>query len=205
MITFVQGRVAAISNESAVVEVGAFGVALLCTPGTLRRLVVGEHARLAASLIVREDSLTLYGFADDDERALFELVQTASGVGPRLAQAMLAALTPAALRRAIATEDVAALTLVPGIGKKGAQRIVLELKDKVAIAALPEQAGPADRPDSSWRESLHTALLGLGWSAREADDAVLAVTPEAEAAHEAGDQPEIATLLRSALRNLSRQ
>jgi Holliday junction DNA helicase RuvA len=204
MIAFVQGRVAAVTSETAVLEVGGFGVSLQCTPGTLSRLSPGEPARLAASLVVREDSLTLYGFADDDERSLFELVQTASGVGPRLAQAMLAAHNPAALRRAIATEDVAALTLVPGIGKKGAQRIVLELKDKIAAEAIPAQHVPHNTAVGAWREQLHAALLGLGWSAREADEAVLAVSPEAEEAQAAGETPNIATLLRSALRSLSR-
>src|SRR5687768_15417280 len=135
MIASVRGRVAVIAPDSAVVEVGGVGLAVVCTPSTLANLRIGEEARLATSLIVREDSLTLYGFADDDARRLFELLQTATGVGPRLAQAVLAVHTPDVVRRAIAGNDTSTLTRVPGIGKKGAERLVLELRDKVG--ALP--------------------------------------------------------------------
>lgn len=124
MIAFVSGPVAALAPDSAVVEVGGIGMAVQCTPDTLSGLRIGQQAKLATSLVVREDSLTLYGFADDDERQTFELLQTASGVGPRLAQAMLAVHSPDALRRAVATGDEKALTAVPGIGKKGAQKLL---------------------------------------------------------------------------------
>lgn len=210
MIAFVSGRVAAIAPDGAVVEVGGVGLAIQCTPTTLATLRVGEPARLATSLVVREDSLTLFGFADDDERTVFELVQTASGVGPRLAQAMLAVHSPEALRRAVATEDLAALTLVPGIGKKGAQRIVLELRDRLgppgsaggggAGGSVPVQGRPV--APAGWREQVHGALVGLGWSAREADDAIGAVVPDADAALAAGEQPDIPALLKDALRAL---
>jgi Holliday junction DNA helicase RuvA len=206
VIAFISGRVAAVAPDSVVVEVGGFGVQLVCAPGTIARARVGEQARFATSLVVREESLTLYGFADDDERAVFELLQTASGVGPRLAQAMLGVHPPAALRRAVANEDFAALAMVPGIGKKTAQRIVLELKDKLAGAPLATDVitlpgGGA----ASWRESVQTALLGLGYSAREADDAVLAIAGDAEElATEGGDAPDVAALLRLALRTLGR-
>src|SRR3954468_12842756 len=120
MIASVRGTIAALGPDGAVVEVGGVGLAVSCSPGTLARLRLGEPARLATSLVVREDSLTLYGFADDDERSLFELLQTASGVGPRLAQAILAVLPPVQARLAIAGSDVRTLTRVPGIGKKGA-------------------------------------------------------------------------------------
>ncbi|MDQ4085203.1 MAG: Holliday junction branch migration protein RuvA, partial [Actinomycetota bacterium] len=143
MIAFVHGRVAAVGLDSAVVEVGGIGLQVLCTPGTLATLRPGEQARLPTSMVVREDSLTLFGFADEDERALFELLQTASGVGPKLAQAMLAVHGPEELRRAVAGDDIAALTRVPGIGRKGAQRIVLELKDRIGA---PGAAGPAQAP-----------------------------------------------------------
>ena len=116
MIASVRGTVAALGPDGAVVEVGGVGLAVSCSPGTLARLRVGEPARLATSLVVREDSLTLYGFADDDERALFELLQTANGVGPKLAQTMLAVHPPRELRRAIATSDFASLT--PGAGHR---------------------------------------------------------------------------------------
>ena len=150
MIASVSGRVAAVSPDGAVVEVGGIGLAVQCTPGTIARLQVGETARLATSLIVREDSLTLYGFADDDERSLFEMLLTASGVGPKLAQAMLAVHSPDALRRALADEDVKALTRVPGIGQKGAQRIILELRDRVA-APVSSSVGTPSRDRKSTR------------------------------------------------------
>jgi Holliday junction DNA helicase RuvA len=218
MIAFVRGAIAALGPDGAVVEIGGVGLEVQCTPDTLAALRVGEPARLATSLVVREDSLTLYGFANDDERTVFELLQTASGVGPRLAQAMLAVHSPNALRRAVATEDLGALCLVPGIGKKGAQRIVLELKDRLGIPeprSAPDRTGPVGTADGGgaplalplqrgWREQIHGALVGLGWTAREADEALVAVGPEVDAAAERGEDPDIALLLRSALRALGR-
>jgi Holliday junction DNA helicase, RuvA subunit len=205
MIASVEGRVASITSGAAVIEVGGVGMLVHCTPGTLATLRVGERARLATSLVVREESLTLYGFADDDERAVFDLLQTASGVGPRLALAMLAVHTPNALRVAVASADVKALTRVPGIGPKGAQRIIVELKNKLGT---PEEAvnaalggdGPAAPP---WREQVHSGLVGLGYSARDADEAVAAVAPQADAELAAGRAPDVAALLKAALRVLS--
>lgn len=205
MIAFVSGTVAALGPELAVVEVGGVGMAVLCTPATLAGLRVGEPARLATSLVVREDSLTLYGFADDDERTTFELLQTASGVGPRLAQAMLAVHSPDALRAAVAGGDEKALTTVPGIGKKGAQKLLIELKDRLGAPTGAAVAAPGARSAASWRDQLHTALVGLGYQPREAESAVDAVAPEADAAVAAGDAPDIGTLLRSALRGLNRR
>ena len=131
MIAPLNGTVCAVAPDGAVIDVGGVGLLVQCTPGTLAGLRPGERARVATSLVVREDALTLYGFAGEDERNTFELVQTASGVGPRLALAMLAVFTPDALRRAVAAEDLAALMTVPGIGRKGAQRIVLELAGRL--------------------------------------------------------------------------
>jgi Holliday junction DNA helicase RuvA len=199
VIASVQGRVAALGPDGVVVEVGGVGLAVSCSPGTLARFRVGQPARLATSLVVREDSLTLYGFADDDERALFELLQTASGVGPRLAQAVLAVLAPTDVRRALATGDVPTLTRVPGIGKKGAERLVLELRDRVGAGEPTPpagDAGPAVAPVAPWRDQVRHALVGLGWSPREAEDAVSAVAP-AEA-----EEADVPTLLRAALRVL---
>jgi holliday junction DNA helicase RuvA len=209
VIAFVQGRVDSVTVDTAVVDVGGVGLQVLCTPGTLSALRPGAHARLPTSMVVREDSLTLFGFADDDERGLFELLQTASGVGPKLAQAMLAVHGPEELRRAVADEDLAALTRVPGIGRKGAQRIVLELKDRVGT---PGTAGEAGAPaagsaatagggaaaGAGWREQVREGLLGLGWSARDADAAVASV------ADQAGDDPDVSAMLRAALRTLAR-
>jgi holliday junction DNA helicase RuvA len=203
MIAFVAGRVAAISPDCVIVEVGGFGVQVYCAPATISRARVGELARFATSLVVREDSLTLFGFADDDERMIFELLQTATGVGPRLAQAMLGVHPPAALRRAVATDDFTALSLVPGIGRKTAQRIVLELKDKLAGVSISDDLVVLPSGNtSSWRESVHGALLGLGYSGREADDAVLAVASDADVMVAAGDRPDVGVLLRNALRAL---
>ncbi|MEU6412805.1 Holliday junction branch migration protein RuvA [Microbispora sp. NPDC046933] len=204
MIASVAGQVAAIGADSAVVEVGGVGMLVHCTPGTLAGLRVGEPARLSTSLVVREDSLTLYGFASDDERTVFELLQTASGVGPRLALAMLAVHAPNALRVAVASGDIKALTMVPGIGQKGAQRIVLELKDKLGTPAAAVDAainGAAAPP--VWRDQVHSGLVGLGYSSRDADEAVAAVSAEAEAEVAAGRTPQVAALLKSALRALS--
>jgi Holliday junction DNA helicase RuvA len=203
MIAFVAGRVAAIAPDSVVVEVGGFGIQVYCAPTTISRVRVGEPARLATSLVVREDALTLYGFSDDDERMVFELLQTATGVGPRLAQAMLGVHPPAALRRAVATDDFVALSLVPGIGRKTAQRIVLELKDKLAGASLSDDVVVLPSgTTATWRESVRGALLGLGYSTREADDAVLAVANDADAMTLDGDRPDVGVLLRTALRSL---
>lgn len=204
MIAFVSGPVAALAPTTAVVEVGGVGMAVQCTPNTLSTLRIGQHARLATSLVVREDSLTLYGFLDDDERQVFELLQTASGVGPRLAQAMLAVHAPDALRLAVSTGDEKSLTAVPGIGKKGAQKLLLELKDRIGapqvgagarLAAQRSAPGPAP-----WSEQLQTALVGLGYAPRDAEEAVTAVTPQAEAAAE----PDVGALLKAALQTLNR-
>jgi holliday junction DNA helicase RuvA len=198
MIAFVSGRVAEIAPDAAVVEVGGIGLHVACTPGTLAALRLGEPAKLATALIVREDSLTLYGFADADERAVFELLLTITGIGPRLAQAMLAVHDPEALRRAVATEDLNALVKVPGIGRKGAQRIVLELKDRLGPPrGTPTTPAPARRAAPGWEEQVHGALLNLGWSAREADDAV-----EKVAAESGGSPGDVATMLRAALKVL---
>ncbi len=205
MIASLAGTVAAVGAEGAVVEVGGVGIAVQCTPATLSTLRPGEPARLATSLVVREDSLTLFGFATDDERAVFEILQSVTGVGPRLAQAVLAVHSPAAVRSAVAGDDVGALTLVPGVGKKGAQRLVLELKDKLGVAAGPAVPAAGGRPGvGAWREQLRSALSGLGWSPREVDEALAAVGPEAEAAVALGDTPDVAALLKTSLRLLSR-
>ncbi|SDO72684.1 Holliday junction DNA helicase subunit RuvA [Klenkia soli] len=214
MIASVAGRVAAVSPDGAVVEVGGIGLAVQCTPGTIARLQVGEQARLATSLVVREDSLTLYGFADDDERQLFELLQTANGVGPRLAQAVLAIHPPRDVRRAVATADLKALMQVPGIGKKGAERLVLELRDRLGSAtgdtSLDAGAAAAGATGSTvaavapWRDQLTTALVGLGWSVREAEGALAQLAPVVDEQIADTGSVDVAVLLRQALRLLGR-
>ena len=212
MIASLSGRVAAVSPDGAVVEVGGIGLSVQCTPGTIARLQVGVSARLATSLVVREDSLTLYGFADDDERQLFELLQTANGVGPRLAQAVLAIHPPREVRRAVSMADVKALMQVPGIGKKGAERLILELRDRLGVTTTDTQldggaAGtglPAVTPVAPWRDQLAAALVGLGWSGREADAAIVELAPLADEQVAATGSVEVAVLLRQALRLLGR-
>ncbi|HEY2284498.1 MAG TPA: Holliday junction branch migration protein RuvA [Streptosporangiaceae bacterium] len=212
MIAHLDGTVSEVAPDGAVIDVGGVGLLVQCTPGTLAGLRPGERARVATSLVVREDALTLYGFASADERATFELVQTASGVGPRLALAMLAVFSPDGLRRAVAAEDLSALMTVPGIGRKGAQRIVLELAGRLgspgdgmpgsgAAASGAGGAGPA-----SWRDQVRAGLVSLGWQAREADQAITVIEPELVAAGGAGSQGDVdvPTALRAALRVLGR-
>jgi Holliday junction DNA helicase RuvA len=205
MIAHLHGTVAGVSPDGAVIDVGGVGLRVQCTPDTLATLRPGEPARVATSLVVREDSLTLFGFGSDDERNVFELLQTASGIGPRLALAMLAVHSPDALRKAVASEDLKALTMVPGIGTKGAQRIVLELRDRLGAASdLTGAHGPAPvaKAAPSWRDQVASGLMNLGWSARDADTAIAAV--EAEYAQAGGAIPDVAAALRAALRKLSR-
>jgi Holliday junction DNA helicase RuvA len=211
LIASVNGRVAAVSPDGAVVEVGGIGLAVQCTPGTIARLRLGENARLSTSLIVREDSLTLYGFADDDERQLFELLQTANGVGPRLAQAVLAIHPPREVRRAVSMADVKALMQVPGIGKKGAERLILELRDRLGSTTSdtsldgPVPTGlPSVTPVAPWRDQLTSALVGLGWSTKEADGALAQLAPVADEQVAATGSVEVAVLLRQALQLLGR-
>jgi holliday junction DNA helicase RuvA len=200
MIATVRGRVGALSLDSAVMEVGGVGILVQAAPGTLAELRVGQEATLYTSLVVREDSLTLFGFLTDDERSTFETVQTVSGIGPRLALAMLAVHEPEGLRRAVATEDLVALTRVPGIGRKGAQRLVLELKDRIGPPGrAADMSAPQAGQAGDGRPQVRDALVGLGWSVKAADDALdLAVADSPE------PPTDVAALLRAALRQLGR-
>jgi holliday junction DNA helicase RuvA len=211
MIAHLDGTVSSVAPDGAVIDVGGVGLLVQCTPGTLAGLRTGERARVATSLVVREDALTLYGFAGEDERNTFELLQTASGVGPRLALAMLAVFSPDALRRAVAAEDLAALTTVPGIGRKGAQRIVLELAGRLGSPADVGGAAPAGATTAAgtrtapWRDQVRAGLVSLGWQAREADQAIAAVEPDLTGGREADGQAiDVSVALRAALRVLGR-
>jgi Holliday junction DNA helicase RuvA len=194
MIAHVRGPVAAVTLTSAVLDVGGVGLQVMCTPGTIATLRIGREVQLSTSMVVREDSLTIFGFATPDERDMFELVQTASGVGPKVAQAMLAVLDPDRLRQAIGQGDLATLTTVPGIGRKGAERIVVELKDRVGVTTTVTTGA------TSWRGQVHEALLGLGWSTRDADAALDAVAADLPP----GEAPDVSTILRDALRSLAK-
>jgi len=205
MIAHLRGTVAGLAPDGAVIEVGGVGMRVQWTPGTLAALKPGETAQVATSLVVREDSLTLFGFVTDDERNVFELLQTASGVGPRLALAMLAVHNPDALRRAVSAEDLRALTMVPGIGQKGAQRIVLELRDRLGPpgdAALPGTRAVARV--ASWRDQVQSGLVNLGYAPRDADLAIAALEEEGVTGADGGEV-NVATVLRAALRKLSKQ
>lgn len=202
MIASVTGRVARVELDHVVLTTGGVGLLVHTTPATAAELRHGAEATLSTSLVVREDSLTLYGFAADDARSCFELVQTVSGVGPRLALAMLAVLSPEELRVAVAAGHLTTLTRVPGVGKKGAERLVLELRDKIgaptgaAAAAAPQASGAS--AEEAWRSPVTEALVGLGWSAKQAQSGLDAV------AGQLGDEPDMALALRAALRELGR-
>jgi holliday junction DNA helicase RuvA len=180
MIASIRGEVLDVALDHAVIEASGVGYRINATPSTLSTLRRGTEARLVTAMIVREDSMTLYGFADADARDLFTTLLSVSGVGPKIALATLAVHDAPALRQALADSDVTALTRVPGIGKRSAERMVLELRDKVgtvgAAVALPSVNGHAVRGP------VVEALVGLGFAlkqAEEATDKVLANEPEA--------------------------
>ncbi|GAB2752898.1 Holliday junction branch migration protein RuvA [Salinifilum aidingensis] len=193
MIASVRGPVLSVGLDHAVIEVQGVGYAVHATPATLAGLRRGEEARLWTALIVREDSLTLYGFADPGARDLFTLLQTASGVGPRLALAALAVLAPEQLSDAIADGNITTLTQVPGVGKKSAERLVLELRDKVGAVA---GTAPVGEGAQQLRTEVSEALVGLGFSAKQAEQSVQAVLDETDG------EADTATVLRRALTTL---
>ena len=198
MISRLSGIVIGVGATWVVLDLNGFGVKALCTPATASAVRLGQPATLATSLVVREDSLTLYGFAEADERDCFELVQSASGIGPKIAQAVVSVLSPDALRAAIAAENIAALTKVPGIGIKGAQRLVIELKDKIHTLAATGPGAATPQPD--WRDQVKGGLEGLGWSSRDADKACDSVA----ALVDADPSTSVAVLMRAALRSLAK-
>lgn len=206
MIASLRGTVASVSLTGAVIEVGGVGMSVLATPTTLAALRVGEEAALATELIVREDSLTLYGFADADERDCFRVLLGAKGVGAKLALAMLAVHTPDALRRAIASQDVAALKRVPGLGPKGAQRVIIDVGDKlgpVTGAGAPLAPGGPEGPVTGGAQAnpdVVAALVQLGWNEATASQAVAAV--EADGAGSGEPALSVPELLRASLRRL---
>jgi Holliday junction DNA helicase RuvA len=213
MISSVRGEVLSISLDHVVIEVGGVGLAVRTTPATLAGLRRGEQARLATTLVVREDSLTLFGFASDEAKELFELVQSVSGVGPRIALALLAVLDPEQLRRALSSGDTVTLTRAPGIGKKGAERLVLELRDKVgAMGSIGTAGGSATSAGTgagaaapgglAWRAQISEALVGLGFTGKQADDATAAVAADAD--DPAVADGDVGVLLRRALGLLGR-
>lgn len=198
MISSVRGGVLSIGLDHVVIEVGGVGFAVQATPSTLATLRRGDEAMLHTALVVREDSLTLFGFADADARGLFGLLQTVSGIGPRLALATLAVLDPDKLRSALVEGNITVLTQVPGIGRKGAERLTLELRDKVTALAGPTDGSPVVTAPGALRGEVVEALAGLGFPAKQAELAVDNVLGE-------GDGHTTSSVLRAALATLGRK
>jgi len=196
MIATLSGIVKSLSPDRAIIEVGGVGMSVLINAHTSAALTMGAHANLYTSLVVREDSLTLFGFSDEPSRVLFELVQTVSGIGPKVALSILGALTPSELAHAVNTENVSAIEKVPGIGKKGAQRLILELKSKMSDFS---QGTYTRSHQPVWREQLTSALVSLGFSAKDSDDAINSVL--SEISQEEIAQLELGELLKLALQS----
>ncbi len=197
MIASVSGPAAHVGLDRVVVDVHGVGLLVHTPPAVAAGCRPGSPVTLATSLVVREDSLTLYGFAEADHRDTFETLQTVSGVGPRVALAILAVLTPDQLAAAVAGEDVRTLTKVPGIGKKGAERLVLELRDKLAAPpALDPSTAPAISGEAAWQGQVADALVGLGYSTKQAQDATAQVAAR-------GESLTVSDALRFALRALA--
>ena len=168
MIAQLTGTVRHLTTEKVVIEVGGVGYSLSITPRTSSRITMGSVISIFTTLVVREDSMTLFGFLDAQERDLNETLQTVTGIGPKVALAITGALSPEELARAIASDDIATIEKVPGIGRKGAQRLILELKGKLLSDAAPSP----QQKSSPVREQLIAALTGLGFTAKESDNAI---------------------------------
>jgi holliday junction DNA helicase RuvA len=179
------------ATGEAIVEVGGVGYRVLVPMRALAAIIPGEPSFFFTHLHVREDALVLYGFPTRDERDTFEALIGANGVGPKLALAICSVHTPAALRRALIDDDVDALTLVPGVGKRTAQRLLLELKARLDLPGFGD--GDADAPTATSRIQVREALAGLGYEPDEVRDA-LAELP---------DDGPVEQLLREALRRLA--
>lgn len=195
MISQLRGTIISTSLDGVVIDVNGVGMQVLCAPATSAALRVGSEASLTTALVVREDSLTLYGFASSDERDMWQLVQTVSGIGPKVALAFIAVLSPEDASRALAEGDLAALTRVPGIGKKGAERLVVELKDKVQLTSAPGVGS-----SEGWRSQVRDALVGLGWSVKESDKALDAVAKTLPA----NEQQDVSGILKLALQSMAK-
>ena len=196
MIATLSGTVKSLSPDRAIIEVGGVGMSVLINAHTSAAMTLGAHANLYTSLVVREDSLTLFGFSDEPSRVLFELVQTVSGIGPKVALSILGALTPSELAHAVNTENISAIEKVPGIGKKGAQRLILELKSKISDFS---QGTYTRSHQPVWRVQLTSALVSLGFSAKDSDDAINSVL--SEISQEEIAQMELGELLKLALQS----
>ena len=196
MISLLNGTVRSIQSDRLVVEVGGFGLRVLVTPSTTTQVALGSQIQLFTSLVDREDSLTLFGFVNEESRTLFELVQTVSGIGPKVALSILGALTPEDLGRAVSQEDIGAIEKVPGIGRKGAQRMILELKGKLSDLSNSQQY-KGHQP--AWREQLSSALVSLGFSPKESDNAISEVVSQLQTDGVDASGVELSELLKRTL------
>jgi Holliday junction DNA helicase RuvA len=189
MIAFVKGKLTDISALGAVVDIGGVGMNLLTSANALKGKKIGDDVQVPTVMVIREDHMSLYGFADQSEKEMFLLLQTVSGIGPRMALNAISVMGEQRLNNAIYNSDVNALTSVPGIGKKGAQRLILELSDKLTSNQNINNA--------TWQESLITALVGLGWNRKDAISA-------AQQVEEPENEADLSDALRSALQILSK-
>lgn len=202
MIASLRGTVISIGLGSAVIECQGVGYEVTTTPNTLSRLQRGEEALLLTTMVVREDAMKLYGFIDDQSREMFALLQTVTGLGPRLALACESVFTPIEISQAIAGADAKTLQRVPGVGKRMAERLIVELKDKVSAftaGTVDVEGAPAPIPGIApvvVIEQVTQALVGLGFTEKQADDAVVSVLA-------ADPELETSAALRAALATLS--
>ena len=199
MISTITGKVLETRVDGLVINLGGLGMFVLCAPDLIAKSRLGQEVTIQTSLVVREDSLTLFGFESTSSRELFELVQSVSGFGPKLAFTILAAMPAEEFRQAIASEDLVRLKQTPGVGAKGAQRLVLELKDRIGYVA---GSSTSARGNSGWRAQEEQGLVGLGWSSKEASNAVAIVSQDQMTEDDVSDA-QIADLLKQALRVLA--
>lgn len=202
MIDRVRGVVLRVGLDHLSVDLGPVALRVMVPAQLIGDVRAGGVITLHTAMVVREDGWTLYGFVESEQCQVFEQVQTVSGIGPRIALALVSFLSPDELRSAIQAEDLNVLTKVPGIGRKGAQRIVLELKDRLGS---PVVAGisTAVRGDAPWRSAVAAGLTSLGWSPREADAAVDQLAARLSEITDEGS-PDVGALLKEALRSLDR-
>lgn len=202
MIATLTGEIKSISLDRAIIEIGGVGLSVNLTQNAAAHLNLGTIITFHTSLVVREESLTLYGFLTAESKQLFEQVQTVSGIGPKVALAILGSLTPQDLAAAIANENIAAIERVPGIGRKGAQRLILELKGK--LSDLSEVTRVTNH-QPAWREQLTNALISLGFTPKDSDRAITTIVNELQGdGIEPGDL-ELSELLKRALQSGGRK
>lgn len=204
MIAAVNGDVLAIGDDRVDVNIGPLALSVHVPSPVALAARVGQPVSLATTMVVREDAITLYGFADAVARDDFLTLISVSGIGPRLALAILSALPPAHLRAAISSGNISALTAVSGVGKKSAERLIVELRDRLGPAPMGAAVSTSSVTAEPWQEQVRTALLGLGWNPRDAQTAIDAVaTMTFDGGSHAAEQP-LQTVLRAALRSLDR-